>query len=241
MVNYHFHRRVLVVAAHPDDEILGCGGTLALHSARGDRVTIMIMAEGITSRNQVRDVTLCGAKLTDLQQTAVQAAQIIGVSDVRFAGLPDNRMDSLDLLDIVKIIEQVIDDIQPEIIYTHHYGDLNIDHQITHQATMTAARPLPNSSVKKLLFFEVPSATGWNTPTPQNAFIPQYYIDLSKKINGSETALDYKLEALKIYESEMRPYPHNRSMKSVEYLAYWRGSSVGLLSAEAFQVGRILI
>jgi LmbE family N-acetylglucosaminyl deacetylase len=233
-------QKVLVLAAHPDDEILGCGGTLALHSAKGDQITIMIMAEGITSRSSVRDVTLCRAELTNLQQIALQAAQVLGVSDVRFAGLPDNRLDNLDLLDIVKIIEQVIDDIQPEIIYTHHYGDLNIDHQIIHQAAMTAARPLPNSSVRKLLFFEVPSATGWNTPTSQNAFIPQYYIDLSQKVNGSETALDYKLKALKIYESEMRPYPHHRSIETVQYLAYWRGSSIGILSAESFQVGRII-
>lgn len=105
---------------------------------------------------------------------------------------------------------------------------------------MTAARPLPNSSVRKLLFFEVPSATGWNTPTAQNAFFPQYYVDLSRKVNMSETALDYKLKALKIYESEMHPYPHHRSIETVQYLAYWRGSSIGIPSAESFQVGRII-
>jgi len=233
-------QKVLVLAAHPDDEMLGCGGTLALHSKQGDQITIMIMAEGITSRGQKRDVISWGEALTQLQQTARQAAQVVGISDIRFAGLPDNRLDSIDLLDIVKIIEQVTDDIQPTIIYTHHYADLNIDHKIVHQATMTAIRPVPNNPVKKLLFFEVPSATGWNTPTAQNVFIPQYYVDLSQKVNDDEDALERKLKALTVYGSEMRPYPHNRSLESVRYLAQWRGSLVGLLCAEAFQVGRII-
>jgi LmbE family N-acetylglucosaminyl deacetylase len=160
--------------------------------------------------------------------------------DVRFAGFPDNRMDSIDLLDVVKAVEAVIDEIQPDVIYTHHYGDLNIDHQITHQAVMTAARPLPNSCIKKLLFFEVPSATGWNTPTASNVFIPQYYVDLSQKVSDNRNALECKLKALQVYESEMRPYPHNRSLEAVRHLASWRGSSVGLPRAEAFQVGRIV-
>ena len=105
---------------------------------------------------------------------------------------------------------------------------------------MTAARPLPNSCVKKLLFFEVPSATGWNTPTPANAFIPQYYVDISQKVSNNENALERKLKALEVYESEMRPYPHNRSLEAVRHLASWRGSLAGLPSAEVFQVGRIV-
>ncbi|AXY67722.1 PIG-L family deacetylase [Thermosynechococcus sichuanensis E542] len=232
---------IFVVAAYPDDEILGCGGTMALHSARGDKVTVLIMAEGITSRLQVRDVVSCRENLTKLQQTAIEANKVVGVSDVRFAGLPDNRMDSVDLLDVVKIIEKVMDDIQPEIIYTHHHADLNIDHQITHQAVMTAARPLPNSPIKEVLFFEVPSATGWNTPISGNAFIPQYYVDISQNINDFYTALDLKIKALEVYSNEMRSYPHARSIESIKALADFRGSSVGFLHSESFQVGRILI
>ncbi|WAS04156.1 PIG-L family deacetylase [Gloeomargaritales cyanobacterium VI4D9] len=232
--------KVLVVATHPDDEVLGCGGTLALHAARGDNCHILIMAEGLTSRSHQRDVEAHKEQLAQLRLTAQQACAVIGVKDVRFAGFPDNRMDSVDLLDVVKVVESVIEEIQPEIIYTHHYGDLNIDHQITHQAVMTATRPLPNSCIKKLLFFEVPSATGWNTPTATNAFIPQYYVDLSQKVSDNVDALERKLRALTVYESEMRPYPHNRSLEAVRYLAQWRGSLVGLPCAEAFQVGRIL-
>ncbi len=240
MVNHSFNRSVLVVAAHPDDEILGCGGTLALHVGRGDSCCILIVAEGLTSRSTKRDLEALKLKLEVLKNIARQAAQIIGINDIRFGGLPDNRMDSLDLLDVVKLIEEVIDDVKPNIVYTHHYGDLNIDHQLVHQAVMTAARPLPESTVKKILYFEVPSATGWNTPTSYNAFLPQYYVDLSQIVRNNKSALDIKLEALKIYESEMRPYPHNRSMGSVKHLACWRGSSVGLFSAESFQVGRII-
>jgi len=233
-------KTILVIVAHPDDEILGCGGTLALHVANGDSCCILIMAEGLTSRSAKRNSEALRRELEELKDTARQAAKVIGINDVRFGGLPDNRMDSLDLLDIVKIIEEVIVDVKPDIIYTHHYSDLNIDHQLVHLAVMTAARPLPKSTVRKILYFEVPSATGWNTQAPCNMFLPQYYVDLSQIVVEDQTALDIKLKALKIYESEMRPYPHNRSMKSVEYLGYWRGSSVGLLSAEAFQVGRIL-
>jgi len=234
-------QKVLVLAAHPDDEMLGCGATLALHAARGDNCHILIMAEGLTSRGHQRDVEAHKEQLAQLRLTTQQACAVIGVKDVRFAGFPDNRMDSVDLLDVVKTVEAVIEEIQPEIIYTHHYGDLNIDHQITHQAVMTAARPLPNSCVKQILFFEVPSATGWNTPTASNAFIPQYYVDLSQKVSDNENALERKLKALTVYGSEMRPYPHNRSLESVRYLAQWRGSLVGLLCAEAFQVGRIIV
>lgn len=235
------YNKVLVIAAHPDDEILGSGGTIALHTAKGDRVTILILAEGLTSRGLERNLEFWDAELKKLQNTARKAAEVVGVTDVRFGGLPDNRMDSINLLDVVKIIESVIDEIQPNIIYTHHYGDLNIDHQITHQAVMTAARPLPNSPIKQILFFEVPSATGWNTPISENAFIPHYYVDISQSVNEFDTALDLKIKALEIYSDEMRLYPHARSIKSIVSLADFRGSSVGLLQAESFQVGRILI
>lgn len=233
------YNKVLVIAAHPDDEILGSGGTIALHTAKGDRVTILILAEGLTSRGLERNLEFWDAELKKLQNTARKAAEVVGVTDVRFGGLPDNRMDSINLLDVVKIIESVIDEIQPNIIYTHHYGDLNIDHQITHQAVMTAARPLPNSPVKQILFFEVPSATGWSAPT-QKIFIPQYYVDTSQVLSCGKTALERKIKALEIYSSEMRAYPHARSLKAIESLSILRGVMVGLKSAEAFQIGRIV-
>ena len=120
--------KILVIAAHPDDEVLGCGGTLAVHTARGDDCHILIMAEGLTSRSYQRNVEAYSERLAQLKLTAQRAAQVLGIMDVRFAGFPDNRMDSIDLLDVVKAVEAVIDEIQPDVIYTHHYGDLNIDH-----------------------------------------------------------------------------------------------------------------
>lgn len=232
---------VLVVVAHPDDEILGCGGVMARHAADGDLVRILILAEGITSRDDSRVVDSRKQELLQLQATAIQAASIIGVKDVIFGGFPDNRMDSIDLLDVVKLVEDCVAKLRPSIIYTHHHGDLNIDHQITNRAVMTAARPQPGSSVKRLLFFEIPSATGWNAPAVGLSFLPQYYVDISTMLNGGKSAFECKMKALEAYSCEMRPFPHTRSIEAMGHLAAWRGSQVGFVSAEAFEIGRIII
>jgi len=223
--------RVLVVAAHPDDEVLGVGGVVSRHSKNGDSVTIVILGEGITSRHVTRDKA-DETLLSDLKTDARRASKLMGCADLRLLELPDNRFDSLNLLDVVKVIEEVVEQIEPEIIYTHHHGDLNIDHVITARAVLTACRPLPGTSVRRILAFEVPSSTGWGFP--QHAFTPTVFVDISD-------TLPVKLEAMKAYRSEMRQYPHPRSLEALAERARAWGSQVGLDAAEPFVLLRELI
>jgi len=225
--------QILIIAAHPDDEVLGCGGTIAKHLQNGDEVHVLILAEGVTSRDEVRERESRAGELSQLAQAAQEAGRILGVKSVELYDFPDNRMDSVDLLDVVKVVERAIDKYKPDMVYTHHAGDVNIDHRIVHQAVVTACRPLPGRCVKTLLFFEVPSSTEWQTPGSAPAFLPNYFVDISD-------CLDKKLQALKAYESEMRPWPHPRSFQAAEHLARWRGSMVGVEAAEGFVLGRKL-
>ena len=222
---------VAVFAAHPDDEVLGCGGAIAWHISKGDEVHVIILGEGITSRENKRNRKANNKQLHDLIKSGEKAHNILGTTSIKFLEFPDNRMDSIDLLDIVKTVEKELSQITPTIIYTHHANDLNIDHQITHKAVMTACRPFPNQIVRKILTFEVQSSTDWQADASNNIFSPNYYIDISNH-------LDSKLKALEAYSSEMRSWPHSRSIKAVEYLALWRGSTVGAKAAEAFKLIR---
>lgn len=231
------NQTVLVIAAHPDDEVLGCGGTIARHVAEGDEVHILIMAEGLTSRDQTRDVEAKQEELSALAQTAKNAGGLLGASSVDLLAFPDNRMDSLPLLDIIKEVEVKLGQIKPTVVYTHYQGDLNIDHQITHQAVVTACRPQPGQTVHTLLFFEIPSSTDWQIVGCGNTFAPNWIVDISG-FDGPFSFLDKKLKALDFYESEMRPFPHARSLEAVENLARRRGASVGIECAEAFVLGR---
>jgi LmbE family N-acetylglucosaminyl deacetylase len=225
---------VLIIAAHPDDEVLGCGGTIAKHVQNGDSVHVVILAEGVTSRDKVRQRENRAGELSQLEQAAHEAGWILGVRSVELYDFPDNRMDAVDLLDVVKVIETIIDKYKPDMVYAHHAGDVNVDHRIVHQAVVTACRPLPGQCVKTLLFFEIPSSSEWQTPGSAPAFLPNYFVDISG-------CLDRKLRALKAYEGEMRSWPHPRSIEAVEHLARWRGNSVGVQAAEGFVLGRKLL
>lgn len=227
---------ILVVAAHPDDEILGCGGTMAKHIDQGDNVHVVIMAEGLTSRYNTREEAFKHSQTmqTDLdllKETARKANAILGVNDVYFEGFPDNRMDSVDLLDIVKRIEFHIQRTQPDAIYTHHVGDVNIDHQQIHNAVITASRPMPGGLKPTLLFFEVASSTHWRPPVSAQPFNPNWFVDITHQ-------LERKLSALSVYEGEMRPWPHARSVKALEHLAHWNGANIATEAAECFALGR---
>ncbi len=222
---------ILVVAAHPDDEVLGCGGAIARHVENGDQVHVLILAEGLTSRDDIRKRKRRQTELSELAQSAKQANMLLGVKSLVLRSFPDNRMDSLDLLDIVKVIENIITEYQAQIVYTHHSGDVNIDHQIAHKAVVTACRPFPGQSIRRLLFFEVPSSTEWQATGLASSFCPNWYVDVSD-------TLENKLRALRLYSSEMRAWPHSRSLEAVEHLARWRGACIGVQAAEAFILGR---
>lgn len=218
---------VLVVAAHTDDEALGCGGTIARHVAEGDIVYAVFMADGVFSR------TVCDqVDFARRMQAAENAKVILGIKEYFYLGLPDNRMDSIPLIDVVQKLEPIIDRLKPNIVYTHHHGDLNVDHRITHQAVMTACRPLPESSVRAIYAFEVMSSTEWATPT-QEPFLPNYFVDISAHLSTKNDALD-------AYRVEMRKAPHSRSMQHLSSLASHRGETVGVLAAEAFVSIRVL-
>ena len=221
---------VLVFAAHPDDEVLGCGGTLAKLADQGATIHVVFMADGVLSRGANDDVKL---ELKARQVAARRACNMLGVKSVSFGDFPDNRMDSIGLLDIIKVVESEINIHQPNMVFTHHIGDLNIDHHCVHKAVVTACRPQCGCPVKTLLFFEVPSSTEWQIPTSAPVFAPNWFIDISG-------TLERKLTALEVYDSELRAWPHPRSVKGVEHLAHWRGAIVGVESAEAFILGRNL-
>lgn len=223
--------RILAIAAHPDDEVLGCGATLAKHAKENDEVHILILAEGATSRATVRDREKWLHKISELKEASTEAGNILGASSVTLESFPDNRMDSCDLLDVIKVIEVSLDKYRPDIVYTHHAGDLNIDHCRVHEAVNVSCRPMPSSSVKTLLYFEVPSSTEWQPPGSAPAFSPSWFVDISQ-------TLSLKLDALKVYQSEMREWPHPRSLEAVEHLARWRGATVGRTACESFVVGR---
>jgi LmbE family N-acetylglucosaminyl deacetylase len=220
-------KSVLIVAAHTDDEALGCGGTIARHVAEGDVVHAIFMADGVNSRSEAAQ-----DDLENRNAAAEHAREILGISENVYLGLPDNRLDSLPLIEIIQRLEPIVRKLQPNIIYTHHHGDLNVDHQITHQAVLTACRPMPGSTVQAIYAFEVMSSTEWAAPTAQ-PFIPNHYVDISTQLNT-------KLDALKAYQLEMRDAPHSRSTEHLSTLARHRGYSVGMVAAEAFMTIRTL-
>lgn len=226
-------RSILVVAAHPDDEALGCGATIAKHKKCGDEVHVVILAEGVTSRDKKRDCKQRSSDLSQLAKAAHKANEVLGVSSLTLHDFPDNRMDSVNLLDVIKVVEEIVNKYKPEIVYTHHHGDLNIDHKIVHEAVMTACRPMPSQIAKTLLFFEIPSSTEWQIPNSTSYFMPNWFMNVTN-------TLSIKLRALELYQSEMRKWPHSRSIEAVEHLARWRGASVGVEAAEAFVLGRNL-
>jgi LmbE family N-acetylglucosaminyl deacetylase len=221
---------VLVVAAHPDDEVLGCGATISRLASEGQDAVIAILGEGATSRSASRDVA--DAALVDgLADRAQKVGTLLGAAEVRLFGLPDNRFDSVDLLDVVKIVEGIVDDLRPAIILTHHGGDLNVDHGITHRAVLTATRPVAGQPVKGIYAFEVPSATDWAFQRLAPVFRPNTFVDV-------DGFLDRKLAGMAVYDTEGGSFPHPRSPEALTATARRWGSVVGCHAAEAFELVR---
>lgn len=225
----------MIVAAHPDDELLGLGASM--HKwIREENVTthVVILGEGITSRSDVRNVDDWKDVLEKHHQNMYSAAKIIGYHSVKSYNFSDNRFDSHALLDIVKVVEHEKENFQPDIILTHHGGDLNIDHQLTFQAVMTATRPMQEECVKAVITFETSSATEWQATCDPRTFTPNLFMEIS------EEDLQAKIDAMAAYQYETREFPHPRSAEALRIMAQYRGYTVGKKLAEAFQIIRIL-
>ncbi|EKE02085.1 MAG: LmbE family protein [uncultured bacterium] len=223
-------KTILIVAAHPDDEILGCGGTVSKLVKQGYIAYSLILGKGITSRYDDKN-SRADKELNLLNNEMHKANELLGVKQVFTANFPDNRFDSMTLLDIVKKIEEIKEKIKPDIIFTHHFGDMNIDHQITYKAVLTATRPMEDESVKEIYSFEIPSSTEWNSFTRDKIFIPNVFFDITDTI-------DLKVKAMSKYKSELREYPHPRSLQHIRELAKVNGAQIGLDYCERFALIR---
>ncbi|WP_291329272.1 PIG-L deacetylase family protein [Desulfovibrio sp. UCD-KL4C] len=224
------NHRILTIAAHPDDEILGCGATVARMINNGAEAYTLILGEGVTSRQQKRETSQCAKELRDLKKSIQEANKIIGVKKVITYDFPDNRFDSVNLLELVKIVEKVKNEIKPDIIFTHFANDMNIDHYITNKAVLTATRPMQNEVVKEIYAFEILSSTEWNFPL---TFSPDYFVNVDETI-------ETKLKAMSAYKGELQEYPHPRSLKALELNADLWGIKTGNYKVEAFQTLRRL-
>jgi len=218
--------RILTVAAHPDDETLGAGGTMARLAAMGHEVWVCILTDGVTARHAH----------TELQkECAIAAADVLGVTNVVFCELPDQRLDSLPLLEVITPIEKCIGELRPEIVFTHFKEDVNQDHRTVFQASMVATRPVEGSSVQRLLCYETASSTEWAPPFPGSVFSPNVFIDIT-------STLPRKLDAMRFYArtytGELRPYPHPRSYEAIEAYARRHGVVAGVEAAEPFMLVR---
>lgn len=213
---------ILVVAAHPDDEVLGASGTMARHAAAGDRVSVLICTTGLTSRGPVE-----AEEIEALRNSAERAADVLGASPPTFLAFPDNAMDTVPLLEVIRAVSEAVDTADAEMIYTHHPGDLNIDHGIVARAVLTACRPLPGHRLQAIYGFETMSSTEWAPASLATPFTPSHFVDITDQ-------LETKLAALQCYQSEMRPFPHARSHEALASLARLRGAMAGFPAAEAF-------
>jgi len=225
------NRKILIVAAHPDDEILGCGATVSRLVKDGSEAYTLILGEGVTSRDNQRNRESRVKEIQELKSQIEKANEWIGVKEVFSFDFPDNRFDSVDLLNIIKKIAAVKDQVKPDIIFTHYEGDLNIDHQLTFRAVLTATRPFQEETVKEIYVFETLSSTEWRFPL---SFSPDTFFDITS------TIID-KMNAMKEYKTELREYPHPRSLRGIELQAEYWGMRSGIKKAEAFKTIRKII
>jgi LmbE family N-acetylglucosaminyl deacetylase len=227
------YSRVLVISAHPDDEVLGCGGLMSRLAKHGIQVTSIFLADGVSSRHDYLHKESWSDELMERRRACVKAAEILGSQQPIFYDFPDNQLDQVPILQLARAIEKHINTLSPDLILTHFPGDLNIDHRRVSEAVITAARPGTRNNPSEIWAFEVLSSTEWNA-TPNSYFKPDIFVDITDQVSS-------KLNALQAYNYEMREFPHPRSEKAIRALLEWRGSNSGLLNAEAFiQLRRII-
>lgn len=219
---------VLCVAAHPDDEVLGVGGTLAKHAAAGERVDVLLLSDGEMARYET-ETPAARERRQERRDEARSAGDVLGVKDVEILDYWGNQLDDVALIDVVRDVETAIAERQPDVIYTHHYGDLNVDHQLVARAVRTAARPQAGSPVDRILSFQTPSATEWAMPTADTAFQPTVFVDIGEQ-------LERKMDAIDVYASEMRDRPHPRAIESIRSNARLWGDRSGFMAAEPFEL-----
>ncbi|MGG7035230.1 MAG: PIG-L deacetylase family protein [Flavobacterium sp.] len=223
------NKRIMIVVAHPDDELLGLGATFhKLINEYNVKTHVVILGEGITSRSDNRDVKVWEKELAIHRENINNAQLAIGYHSTSIYDFPDNRFDSVALLDIVKIVEKEKIQFKPDVIFTHHGGDVNIDHQRTFDSIITACRPMKEENVKMIITFETPSGTEWRSPSDPRHFLPNLFISVS------ETDVDAKIKGMESYEFERRIYPHPRSPEALKIQAQRWGVVVGSNYAEAF-------
>ena len=219
--------RILVIAPHPDDEVLGCGGVIARHSARGDRVQVIIVSRGVPDIFSPAEI-----EATRLELAA--AHQLLGVEGVHFLDFPAPRLDTVPGHVLADRLTGLVRQIQPRTVYVPHWGDLHSDHKAVYWATMVAARPNGLCRVERLLCYETLSETEWGSPSADNAFSPTVFVDIGE-------FLATKLQAMSCYRTQLKEFPQSRSLRSIEALARLRGSAVGMDAAEAFVMVREMV
>lgn len=229
------NKRILIVVAHPDDEILGLGATMKKLIAEFEVVTrVIILGEGITSRSDARDTAYWEKELQIHRNNIHSAQKAIGYHSVGIYNFPDNRFDSVPLLDIIKVVEKEKADFLPNVIFTHHGGDVNVDHQRTFEAVITCCRPMVHEQVKTIITFETMSGTEWRASTDPKHFLPNWFVSVNQEQMSAKTL------AMESYEFERREYPHPRSSEALQIVAQRWGIATGVACAEAFCVVRCI-
>ena len=225
-------KKVLVIAAHPDDEILGMGGTIAKRVSKGDEVALLIVTDGSTA--QYRNNPKLKEIIENKKRETENAANIVGISRIYYGDLPDMKLDVTPHTEVNRVIEDVIDDFKPMVVYTHFDGDINKDHQCVYQSTMVACRPVSGQIVKEVYSYSVPSSTEWSAQNVKNIFTPNVFVD----INGEWAHKKYA--AMEAYHTELREYPHPRSIQTLKIFDKAVGLQVGLECAESFVLHRVV-
>ena len=218
--------RILVFAAHPDDEVLGMGGTIALHVERGDHIRVVVVTDG-SSTQYPGDTEIRARK----EQEALRAAAELGVTDYVHLDLPDMRLDTLPHVDVNRVVEEHVAAFSPEVVFTPH-PDVNRDHRVLFDSVAVATRPTPGQPVRRVLTYAPTSSTEW-TPSALNWFVPNWFVDIGD-------ALERKIAAFAHYETEAREFPHPRSARAIRATAEYYGASCGCEHAEPFVLVRSL-